>query len=50
MSTRVVMTEKVVDGKKVMKARLVAHGFEETNEQRADSPTENKYSLGIVLP
>ena len=32
-----VVTEKSSDGKKIMKARLVARGFEENLETRADS-------------
>eukprot|EP00112_Aurelia_sp_Birch-Aquarium-sp1_P024404 Seg770.4 transcript_id=Seg770.4/GoldUCD/mRNA.D3Y31 product="Retrovirus-related Pol polyprotein from transposon RE2" protein_id=Seg770.4/GoldUCD/D3Y31 len=37
------------DGQKIIKARLVARGFEENSEARADSPTANKESLRIFL-
>ena len=46
MSTRWVLTEKMKDGQKILKARLVARGFE---EERADSPTANKESLHVFL-
>ena len=49
MSTRWVLTEKMKDGQKIIKARLVARGFEENSEERADSPTANKESLRVFL-
>ena len=44
ISTRWVITEKYKEGKKVVKARLVARGFEENNlsSLRKDSPTCGK--------
>ena len=46
VSTRWVVTEKYEDGEKVVKARLVARGFEETDlkDIRKDSPTCGKDS------
>ena len=49
MSTRWVLTEKMNDGQKIIKARLVARGFEENSEESADSPTANKESLRVFL-
>ena len=43
------MTEKVVDGLIVLKARLVARGFEEQDEIQADSPTARNETLRIFL-
>ena len=49
MSTRWVITEKLADGQKSVKARLVARGFEENTEVGSNSPTANKESLRIFL-
>ena len=49
MSTRWVITNKIVGDKKVVKARLVARGFEEIQEFRADSPTANKETVRMFL-
>ena len=45
VSVRWVFTEKIIDVKKIVKARLVARGFEETNLQQTDSPACSKESL-----
>ena len=50
ISTRWVCTEKVKGNDIILKARLVARGFEEnTNELRKDSPTCQKESLRCFL-
>ena len=51
VSTRWVVTEKCKDGEKVVKARLVARGFEELDlkDIRKDSPTCGKDSLRLCL-
>lgn len=50
VSTRWVCTEKMKAGQLVLKARLVARGFEEDASQlRTDSPTCSKESLRMVL-
>ena len=49
ISTRWVITTKKVNSKNIIKARLVARGFEEEREVRADSPTCAKESLRLVL-
>ena len=50
ISTRWVCTEKLKGGKLVLKARLVARGFEEDKSQlRTDSPTCYKESLRLLL-
>ena len=50
ITTRWVCTEKIKDNEIVLKARLVARGFEEnTNELRKDSPTCQKESLRCFL-
>ena len=49
VSVRWVFTEKFIDGKKIVKARLVARGFEETESFQVDSPTCSKESLRIAL-
>ena len=50
LSVRWVVTEKVKNGENVLKARLVARGFEEyTNELRKDSPTCAKESVRVTL-
>lgn len=50
ISSRWVCTEKLKGGHTVLKARLVARGFEENNPQiKTDSPTCQKESLRILL-
>ena len=51
VSTRWVVTEKNKDGEKVVKARFVARGFEETDlkDIRKDSPTCGKDTLRLCL-
>lgn len=51
ISLRWIITEKFKDGNPLIKARLVARGFEEKlgNEFRKDSPTCTKDSLRITL-
>ena len=49
ISTKWVITEKAVDGKKKLKARLVARGFEEQAEIQTDSPTCSKEYQRLVL-
>ena len=50
MSTKWVFSEKFKEGKRVVKARLVARGFEEnTDNLRKDSPTCSKYALRSVI-
>ena len=50
VSTKWVITEKQRDGKKFVKARLVARGFEEKLENtRTDSPTCNRMSLRLCF-
>ena len=52
ISTRWVFTEKIADGKKIVKARLVARGFEEDSASigvRTDSPTCTRHSLRLVM-
>ncbi|XP_057314680.1 uncharacterized protein LOC130655883 [Hydractinia symbiolongicarpus] len=50
LSVRWVVTEKILNGKKKMKARLVARGFEEIdNDILKDSPTCSKESLRLIL-
>ena len=52
ISSRWVFTEKLKEGKKVVKARLVARGFEENSEElgiRTDSPTCSRHSLRLVM-
>ena len=45
-----VITEKLKDGKKIAKARLVARGFEEnTDDLRKDSPTCCRESLRLLF-
>ena len=48
ISTRWVYTEKYIDGIKVIKARLVARGYEETEELLVDSPTCSKECLRLA--
>ncbi len=49
MSTRWVVTEKVNDERKVIKARLVARGYEEERDVPSDSPTAGKDTLRTVV-
>ena len=50
MSVRWVITEKMKSGKKVVKARLVARGFEEdTNGLRKDSPTCSREAVRLAV-
>ena len=50
ISSRWVITVKFVDGTRIIKARLVARGFEEDSSQfRIDSPTCTKESLRLVF-
>ena len=48
ISVRWVFTEKYVDGKKIVKAGLVARGFEESEPLQVDSPMCSKESLRLV--
>ena len=48
ISTRWVFTEKFIDGRKVVKARLVARGFEEETSFQVDSPTCSKEALRLA--
>ena len=48
ISTRWVMTEKLVNGEKKIKARLLACGFEELEKTHTDSPTCSKKCLRLV--
>ena len=49
MTLRWVVTPKFIDGKPSVKARLVARGFEETQDFRTDSPTCSKEGLRLSL-
>ena len=50
ISVRWVVTEKLKDGKSIIKARLVARGFEEdTVDLRTDSPTCSKEAVRLTL-
>lgn len=44
-----VVTQKFVDEERLVKARLVAHGFQETDLIQKDSPTASKESLRVLL-
>ena len=51
VSCKWVFTEKFVNGKEVVKARLVARGFEkDSSDLRTDSPTCSKqeYAFGFL--
>ena len=45
ISTRRVITEKICEGQKGAKARLVARGFEDEDQVPSDSPTAAKSTL-----
>ena len=50
VTLRWVISEKYVNGKNKVKARLVARGFQEDNHDiLSDSPTCNKESMRLVL-
>ena len=49
ISTRRVITEKICEGQKGAKARLVARGFEDEDQVPSDSPTAAKSTLRTVL-
>ena len=49
MSTRWVITEKELEDKRTVKARLVVRGFEEETPVQSDSPTVHKESLRLFL-
>ena len=50
MSVRWVLTKKVVDGKTITKARLVARGLQENSDTlRTDSPTCMRETLKLML-
>ena len=49
ISTRWVYSEKYVDGKRQIKARLVARGFEETEITQTDSPTCSKECIRLIF-
>ena len=49
ISTRWVITEKICEGQKGAKARLVTCGFEDEDQVPSDSPTAAKSTLRTVL-
>ena len=50
ISTKWIITEKIKEGKKKVKARIVAKGFEENNHGlRTDSPTCSRESMRLVM-
>ena len=50
ISTRWVLTDKIIGGERKVKARLVARGFEEKNEElMKDSPTCAKETLCLIF-
>ena len=49
ISTRWVIMEKICEGQKGAKARLVARGFEDEDQVPSDSPTAAKVTLRTVL-
>ena len=50
LSTRWVITEKLINDKVEFKSRLVVRGFEEEGKVQNDSPTAAKCSLRVFLP
>ena len=49
ISTRWVITKKVLDGETITKARLYARGFEETQKFRTDSPCSTRIGIRTAL-
>ena len=51
ISTTWILTEKTIEGKSIIKARLIARGFEEKekDEMRKDSPTVSKENIKLML-
>jgi len=50
ISVRWIITEKIINGKRIIKARLVARGFEEdTSKLRKESPTCSRESIRILI-
>ena len=49
ISTKWVLTEKLIDGKMGVKARLVARGFEDNSPVESDSPTCTQDSFRLFL-
>ena len=50
MSVRWIITEKIINGKRIIKARLVARGFEEdTSNLRKESPTCSREAIRILI-
>ena len=50
ISVKWIITEKFINGEKIIKARLVARGFEENSDKlQCDSPTCSKDALRISL-
>ena len=48
ISLRWVLKEKLIDNKKITKARLVARGFQEEQDYRTDSPTCSREGLRLA--
>ena len=49
ISTKWVITEKVIDGKPGVKARLVVRGFEDNDDVQSDSPTCTQDAFRLFL-
>ena len=50
ITTQLVYSQKYVDGKRIVKSRLVARGFQEKDESiRSDSPCTAKESVRLLL-
>ena len=49
ISVKWVITEKMIEGRKGIKARLVARGFEEVKDFRTDSPTISREGMRVTL-
>ena len=49
LSTTWVGTQKTKDGQTITKARLVVRGYEEEENERADSPTCSKENIRLML-